>query len=195
MSNTEFTPTQSLALITKVLLEAKTRFKDNGFAFIVIGFFVCVASLGQFILLKAEYYQVNYYPYFVMPLAGIITYAYYHKRGRVGHGQKNMISTMLSTLGIVIGLNAMAIGFLFWEKFFVVLFPIMFILLGLWAIVTGVAVRFKTIFYSGIVVNIIAYAAFFISSLYHPLLLSISALLAFVVPGIVMRRSQKNDDV
>ncbi len=67
MTHKEFTPSESLNLITNIILEAKSRFKDNGFAFIFIGLCCFISSLGQFILLKLEYYQVSYYPYFIMP--------------------------------------------------------------------------------------------------------------------------------
>jgi hypothetical protein len=52
MENEEFTPSESLALITNIILEAKARFRDNGFSFIFLGLCSFAASFGQFLLLK-----------------------------------------------------------------------------------------------------------------------------------------------
>ena len=125
MTHKEFTPSESLDLITNIILEAKSRFKDNGFAFIFIGLCCFISSLGQFILLKLEYYKVNYYPYFIMPVAGVITYFYYKKK-RSAVKSKNIIGTLLSLFGIILGLNLTIAGFFFWEKFDIALLPVPF---------------------------------------------------------------------
>ncbi len=63
-------------------MEARSRFRDNGFSFILLGICIGVASIGQFILLQAEYYKLNYYPYLIMPPAGLIVYFYYARKKR-----------------------------------------------------------------------------------------------------------------
>jgi hypothetical protein len=95
MENKEFTPSESLALIANVILEAKSRFKDNGFSFIFIGLCSFISSLGQFVLLKLGYFHMNFYPYFIMPIAGVVTYFYYKRKRRVVKS-KNIIGTLFS---------------------------------------------------------------------------------------------------
>lgn len=194
MENKEFTPSESLALIANVISEAKSRFKDNGFSFIFLGLCCTVASLGQYILLKLEYYQISYYPYFIMPIAAVVTYFYYKKkRSAVKSG--NIIGTLFSIISAIMGANLMISGFFFWEKFNIALIPFMLILFSIWSVLTGVLIRNRIFLISGIVINIIAYVSLYIGREYHPLILSIVSFTGIVIPGIILNYSSKEGHV
>jgi hypothetical protein len=194
MESKEFTPSESLSLIANVILEAKSRFKDNGFSFIFIGLCSFIASLGQFVLLRLEYYQINYYPYFIMPIAAAVTYFYYKKK-RSTVKSKNIIGTLFSIISAIMGINLMVSGFFFWGKFGIALLPFMLILFSIWSALTGVLIKNRIFLISGIVINIIAYCSFFIDQDYHPLILSIVSLIGIVVPGILLNYSSKESHV
>jgi hypothetical protein len=194
MENKELTPSESLALITNVILEAKTRFRDNGFSFIFLGLCSFVACFGQFILLKLGYYQINYYPYFIMPVAGAITYFYYKKKRSIAKS-KNVIGSLLSVLGTILGINLMVAGFLFWNKFGIALIPFMLVLFSIWPVLTGVLIKNRFFLISGIVINVISYCTFFIGREYHPFVLSIVSLIGIVIPGILLNYSSKKSHV
>ena len=194
MENKEFTPSESLALIANVISEAKSRFKDNGFSFIFLGLCSFISSLGQFVLIKLEYYQINYYPYFIMPIAGVVTYFYYKKKRRVVKS-KNIIGSLLSIFGAIVGLNSMIAGFFFWGKFGIAFIPFMLILFSIWSALTGVLIKKRIFLISGIVINIIAYLSFYIGKEYHPLVLSIVSFIGIVVPGIILNYSRKESHV
>jgi hypothetical protein len=194
MESKELTPSESLALITNVILEAKSRFKDNGFSFIFIGLCSFVASLGQFVLLKLEYYRIDYYPYFIMPVAAAVTYFYYRKR-RNATKSKNVIGRFISILSGILGFNLMVAGFFFWGKFGIALIPFMLILFSMWPLMAGILIKSRVFLISGIVINIIAYGSFFISREYHPLILSIVSLIGIVIPGLILNYSSKENHV
>ena len=189
----EITPSESLSLITNVILEAKTRFRDNGFSFIFLGLCMFVSGIGQFILLEMEYYSVNYFPYFIMPVAGVITFFYYKKKRRAAKS-KNIFAALFSVLGIVLGINLTVSGFFFWSRFGMALIPYMLILFSVWPVLSGVLLRSRMILLSGILINIIAYCSFFIGREYHPLILSLVALLGIVLPGIIFNHSGKEKE-
>jgi hypothetical protein len=194
MDTKELTPSESLALITKVILEAKSRFRDNGFSFIFLGFCSFIASLGQFVLLQLGYYQINYFPYFIMPVAGVITYFYYRKKSSEAQS-KNIIGSLLAVLGIVLGINLAIAGFFFWNRFGVALIPFMLIIFSIWPLTTGVIIRNRYFVIAGILINIIAYCSFFIDREFHPLILAIVSLVGIMVPGIMLKYSQKENHV
>ena len=194
MENKEFTPSESLALIANVIMEAKSRFKDNGFSFIFLGICCVIASLGQYILLRLEYYQINYYPYFIMPIAAVVTYFYYKKK-RSAVKSKNIIGTLFSIISAIMGINLMIAGFFFWGKFGIALMPFMLILFSFWSALTGVLIKNRIFLISGIVINIIAYCSFFVGREYHPLILSVVSLIGIVVPGIILNYSSKESNV
>lgn len=194
MENKEFTPSESLSLIANVISEAKSRFKDNGFSFIFLGLCSFIASLSQFVLLKLEYYQINYYPYIIMPIAAGITYFYYRKK-RSAVKSKNIIGTLFSIISAIMGINLMISGFFFWGKFGIALIPFMLILFSVWSALTGVLIKNRIFLISGIVINIIAYLSFYIGREYHPLVLSIVSLIGIVIPGILLNYSSKENYV
>lgn len=194
MENKEFTPSESLALIANVILEAKSRFKDNGFSFIFLGLCSFIASLGQFTLLKLECYQINYYPYFIMPIAGIVTYFYYKKKRNVVKS-KNIIGSLLSVLGAILGFNLMIAGFFFWGKFGIALIPFMLILFSIWSVLTGVLIKNRIFIITGVLINAIAFASFYIGREYHSLILSIVSLIGIVLPGIILNYTSKGNHV
>lgn len=194
MENKEFTPSESLVLIAGVILEAKSRFKDNGFSFIFLGLCCTIASLGQFILIRLEYYKINYYPYFIMPIAAAVTFFYYNKK-RSGVKTKNVIGTLFSIISAIMGINLMVAGFFFWGKFGIALIPFILILFSIWSALTGVLIRNKIFLVSGLVINIIAYCSFFIDKGYQPLILSVVSLIGIVVPGLILNYSGKKDNV
>jgi hypothetical protein len=194
MENKDFTPEESLALIAKVISEAKSRLRDNGFSFIFLGICSFASSFGQFILLKLGYYQINYYPYFIMPIAAGITFFYYKKK-KHDTGSSNIIGLLLTVLGLILAFNTMVAGFFFWEKFGVALVPFILILFSIWSVLTGILTKNKIFVISGIVINVIAYITFFISWNYHPLVMSVVSLIGIVVPGILLYYSRKESHV
>ena len=129
------------------------------FRLFFLDYVVAVASLGQFVLLKLEYYQINYYPYFIMPIAGAVTYFYY-KRKRSTVKSKNIIGTLFSIISAIMGFNFMIAGFFFWGKFGIALVPFMLILFSIWSALTGVLIKNRIFLISGIIINIIAYCSF-----------------------------------
>jgi hypothetical protein len=194
MENKEFTPSESLSLIANVISEAKSRFKDNGFSFIFLGLCSAVASLGQFVLLKLEYYHINYYPYFIMPIAAAVTFFYYKKK-KSAVKSKNIIGTLFRIISAIMGFNFMIAGFFFWGKFGIALVPFMLILFSIWSALTGVLIKNRIFLISGIVINLIAYCSFFIGREYHPLVLSVVSLIGIVLPGIILNYSSKESHV
>ena len=74
------TPEDSIALITRTIQQTKNRFVENGRILSMWGVLIAAASLAQFILLRMEYYQINYFPYFIMPPFGVYTFLYYYRK-------------------------------------------------------------------------------------------------------------------
>ncbi len=194
MEKENLTPSESLALITRVMSEARSKFRENGFSFIFLGVCMCLAGLGQFILLQAEYYKISYYPYFIMPLAGLVVYFYYASK-RKKLKVRNIIGSTLSLQGIIIGLNLLLLGFFFWKILGVALFPVMFVLMALLLMSAGTLIRYKAFIISGVLVNMIAYLTIFIDRAYHPLMLTLVALIAFIIPGLILQYSAKENHV
>jgi hypothetical protein len=158
------------------------------FRLFILDFFAFISSLGQFILIKTGHAPLSFLPYLLMPVATFVSIFYYRRRYS-GKGNHNPIGIAIRTLGILLGANLMISGFFFWNKFAMALLPFMLVLLAVWLIVTGFLVRNKTIIISGVLVNAMAYASFFISFEYHSLVMALVSLIGIVFPGIMLKLS------
>jgi len=184
------TPEDSIALITKTIQQAKNRFAENGHILIMWGILVAAATLAQFLLLKTEYYKINYYPYFIMPLGGVYTYYYYGRKHKKNDLPVTIIGRILQIMGTLLGINFMVLGFLFWEKLGDALFPVLFLFMAVLIIIIGTSIKFKPFIFSGILLNLTAFGLFFIETIYHPAIMSVAAIITMVIPGIILYQSK-----
>lgn len=188
MENQKLTPEKSFEIITQVISEAKSKFEENGFIYAFWGLLGTIASLSQFILLKNGYYNINYYPYFLMLLGAIYSAYYIYKKGR---GRQNQISKLVSFSWIALTLNVFILGFLLAGILKQQLIPVILILVGIGTIVSGNAIKSKLIIYSGVIINLAGLICFRIEWIYQPLLLGIVSAIAILIPGIILMVEHK----
>ncbi len=193
MNNENLTPDKSLEIITQVINEARSKFEENGFIYIVWGVLIFTASLAQYFLLKNEYYSINYYPYFLMPLGAIITWMYKSKQKK--KKTYNHINKVISLFWIVLSLNIMVLGFFFHPFLKENLIPILLILMGIGIIISGVSIKNKLLLFSGILINISGLICFWLNWIDHSLLLSATAVIAILIPGIILITTSKKTNV
>ncbi|MCK5823755.1 MAG: hypothetical protein KAG95_07110 [Bacteroidales bacterium] len=183
MKTENLTPEKSLELITQVINEAKTKFEENGFIYVFWGALVSIASISQFVLLKNEYYNINYYPYFLMPIGAIYTWYYFSKKKK---SKKNQISRIVSIAWVILSLNMMILGFFFGPMLKENLIPVILILLSVGTMISGVTIKSKLILFSGIIINISALICFNLEWIYQPLAMGILSVITFLIPGVIL---------
>ena len=109
--------------------------------------------------------------------------------------KRNPLNQISSRLWSFTGFNIMIIAFGFSSQLQSHLTPIILLLLGIATAVASSFIRSRLLLFCGIVVNLGAYAAFFIPWKQHPLLMGIVSLFAFLLPGILLHFKQKKQDV
>jgi FtsH-binding integral membrane protein len=195
MENTDLSPEKSFELISQIINQARNKFEENGFIYMFWGLLMAIASISQFILLKNEYYDINWYPYLLMPIGSIYTGFYFSKRK--GKSKQNLISKIVSLTWIVLAFNLLILGAVFSSYLKQNLIPIILILLAIGVIVSGTAVKSRLLLYSGVLINISAFLCFYLDWIYHPLLMSIVSILAFFIPGLILmieyKKAELND--
>ena len=188
MKSQEFTPKESLELIDQVIKEAKNRFEENGFTFILWGGAVALCCFAQAYLLHTGMGAQSWYPYLLLPLLSIYTMVHEAKK----HAKKyNPLNRISSRLWIFTGFNIMIVAFGFSNELQSHLTPIILLLMGIATAVAGSFIQSRMLLFCGIVLNISAYVAFFVPWKHHPLLMGVVALVAFFGPGIVLHLKHK----
>ncbi len=189
MQTDKLSPEKSLELITQVITQARNKFEENGFIYLFWGALIAITSISQFVLLKNEYYDINWYPYLLMPIGSIYSAIYFSKRKR--KNKQNLISKIVSALWIVLSINIMILGFLFANNLKENLIPIILILLSIGTIVSGTSIKSKLLLYSGIFIGLSAFSCFYLEWIYHSLLMGIVSIIAILIPGIILMVQQK----
>ncbi len=192
MTTKNFTPEQSLDIIMATINHAKSRFQEDGSIYIMWGILTAIAAFGQYYLLSIELYDINYYPYFLMPIGWIISWVYYSKKAP---SKSNPLSRPLGLLWATIGLNVLILGFFYSTFLTSNLIPIILILLGIGIFTCGGIIRVNLLLFSGLVLNISGLACFHLDRQDHPLLMGITAIVAILLPGILLKLNSKKENV
>jgi hypothetical protein len=189
MDKNLITPEESLLLISKTIEETKRRFKAGGHIYIFWGCLMFIVTLSQFILIQKGLSNRLGFPALLYPLGAIFTFIYYRKKFK--NLPRTIIGNILQAIGWLLGANLMILGFLFFSKLGEAMVPVFLIFLAIFTIITGVAIKFKPLILGGIVLNLIAFATFYFKWEYHPLLMSAGAVIAFIIPGLLLNQDQK----
>lgn len=191
METDKLSPEESLELITQTIIQARNRFEENGFIYMFWGALIGITSISQFVLLKNDYIDINWYPYLLMPLGAIYSIIYYSKKER--KNKQNLINKIISVLWIVLSINMMVLGFSFADNLKENLIPIILILLSIGVIVSGVSIKSKLLLYSGIFISLSAFSGFYLEWIYQPLLMGISSIIAVLTPGAILMTKYRKD--
>jgi len=194
MEKTELTPEQSLTLIAKTIDEAKNRFQENGGIFIFWGTITFVVFGSQLILSLLELYDYTIYPVYLFPLGGLyMIYAWRQVKSQ--NMPKTIISRILQHLGWIVGLNLLTMGFLFTSVLGDATASVFLILLAILIMVSGIAIKFKALTISGILLNLIALANFLINVDYHGISMMVGAVVGLIIPGILLNIARRKENV
>ena len=189
MKSTEFTPEKSLELITQVIAEARDRFEENGFVYMLWGALIAVASLGQFVLIETGHGNISWYPYLLMPAGAIYTSFYYARRKKPSRA--NVISLMMTALWVVLSIYMMVLGFLFGGSLKEHLIPVILILLSIGITVSGTSLRSGLLVAAGIFIGLSALAGFYMDRTLQSLWMGVVSFVAIFIPGLIMMYKHK----
>ena len=190
MEEKELTPKESLRIIHEMIESSKERFQDNGYIFLFWGWLISICGLAQFILLQLEYYEINYYPYYLTIPAVAYTWIYESRRHKK-KSKPTFFDKIFNALWSSVGFNILLVGFGFSFAFHVSPIPFILILVSIATIVSGTVIKFKPLIIGGIICNGLVVATIFISPLYHPIIIVVALVASYLVPGYILRKKYK----
>jgi len=191
------TPEESLLLITKTIEETKQRFKENGHIIILWGVLIFTVFASQYIFVLTGLYKLFdiVWTVILFPLGMIYTFIYIRKNEKKKNLPNTLLTRVIGTMGWTMGVNLMILGFLFSKQLGDALAPVFLIFLALSIIVMGASIKFKPLFIGGILMNLIGLGTFYFSRDYHGLSLMLGALVGLIVPGILLNRANRKENV
>jgi len=194
-ASNRLTPEESLQLIESMINTAKNRFVENGHMYLVWGWAVFVCSIAQFVLLHFVHYEKHY----MVWLAAIPVTAYmiYYIRGKkkrlaVVTYADSLVRYVWLTFGVVIFLISWLIGIAMGGGYFIYIAPLTLSLYGMPIFLSGVILKFRPLVWGGISCWVLCVISVFITSFdYRFLLIPVSMLTAWIIPGYLLRSRHK----
>lgn len=183
----ELTQQESIALITSMINKARNRFGENGFLYLLWGWVVLFCSLFQFASIYYFDFQEGNYIWLLTWLLIIYQIFYLRKRKRTQPARTYMDETQ---------------GWV-WIAFVACLFLMFYIcgragqeqligsfillLYGMPLFLSGALLRFPPLIWGGVAAWVLAFISTFIPVEFHSLLVSLSLVVGWIIPGYLLR--------
>lgn len=184
----EFTPKESLDVITSMIQQAKGNMQKNSFYFLLWGWTIAIANLGVFLLLKFTEVSNPYQMFFITIVAAIASIIYGIRQGR-----EATVSTHLDSIYKWVWMGFGATCFIFWifgKQIGWQLNPVIITLCAVPTFTSGALLKFKPLMFGGIAFWILGALCFLSNYETQFLLASMAVTIGYIIPGYLLKRSE-----
>lgn len=189
--NTALTPTESLQIISSMINTVQKRFSENGFLYLLWGWLVFFCGIAQFILL--HFFK---YPYhsavWSLTWVALIFQIIYLKKKKASSAVKTYTDSIIGYIWIsfLILMAVILSQFMHveWNVMLSLVIPILLALYGLPVFLCGALLRFRPLIIGAICCWILSVFAGFISYEYQILLIPAAMVVAWIIPGYILRK-------
>lgn len=184
----ELSPEQSLQLISRMISEVKSDYREKGFLYLLWGWLVLGAGLIHYVLLLTNLVQAKFawfsWPLFMLT-GGVITFIHKWKQGNSGKPASYVTRHMWSLyLAFVVTLIVSLVA----AGNFEVSYPFIMLLYGMTSFAAGFGLKFKPLWIGGILSWLIGAIAFQLPFETQLLLLCLVVVISYLIPGYILKR-------
>ena len=193
-NNKEFTPEESLQLISQVIANTRNNIKHTSFFFLFWGWIMTFSSLTCFFLIRYfvgihQYDHINmacWIAWSVPTAIGIAVQIYYLQKLGKTTRVRSQLSAIIRTLWYANFVALMIICYLC-NRLNIYPTPLILVLTGLSTFLTGRIIDFKPLMYGGLVFAIAAILAVLVRGDYQLLIVAVAIVLGYLVPGYILK--------
>lgn len=189
-SEEQFSPQQSLEVIQSMIETAKNQFSENGHLYLLWGWLVLVCSLAQFFLLTILKYQYHYLVWMLTWLAFIYQMIYLAKEKRK-EKVKTYTDHIIGFVWIAFVIQMLLFGILFGtvlgDHYYKLMSPGFLALYGMPTFLSGIIIKFRPLIIGGIGCWLLSIGTLYITYDYQLLMLSAAMVVAWIIPGYLLR--------
>ena len=187
----DFSPRESLQFIQTMIEQARGSVADKSFYFLLWGWLVLIAALGQFfikVILKSDWHPIVWNLMFIGGIVSIFKSRREHGRIRV----KSYVDESVTIMWIAIGITQGMLIFVFarqgdWQNcytFFILLY-------SLGCFVTGRILKFKPLVWGAVTGWMLAIVTTFATYDYNILVMALAILVSYIIPGYLLRKEHR----
>ena len=185
------TEQESLVIIRQMIESAKGGIKDDGAFLLLWGWLVFIASLSHFLLLVPLQltHGLSALPWLAIFVIGITLNLIMLRKKRQTAQVKTYVGQVIGQIWLSIGICFMLLLGVALGKLmdFSIAYPFFILLYGLGTFLSGLVIQFRPLMVGAIASWLIFIAAFFVSFEYQLLLIALSILLSYLIPGYMLK--------
>ncbi|MBX7226115.1 MAG: hypothetical protein K1X55_08790 [Chitinophagales bacterium] len=179
-------PQEGMQVILSMIENSKADLRGHSFLFLTWGFLTIFASLIQYICIKLDF-PYGHYAWLLMIVGAIITVVDVSKRSK-SRKAKSFVDKAMQAIWIPFGIGMIFLIVVGNRFGFQVSFPIFMLIYGMGTFATGKVLDFKPLIYGSLVAFCCAFISLFIQGSELLLMLSVSLLFSYVIPGFILKR-------
>jgi hypothetical protein len=197
-ANTEnFSPQESLAVIQSMINTARNQFSDSGHLYLLWGWVVFVCSIAQFVLIKYFRYE-HHYMVWMLTWGAFIYQLIYLARKKRKKKVKTYADRIIGFVWLAFVVLMFLFGFLFGselgDKYYQMVSPGFLALYGMPTFLSGIILNFRPLIIGAIGCWLLSISAMYIPYEYQLLLLSAAMIIAWIIPGYILRNKYKKEN-
>lgn len=178
-------PQESMQIILSMIENSKTDIRRHNFLFLMWGFLMITASLIQYVCVKLQMAH-GHYAWLLMLIGAVITIVDVNKK-KNQRKAKTFVGKSMQVIWIPLGIGMCILVTLGTQAGFLASFPIFMLLYGVGTFATGRILNFQPLMYGSMVAFGCAFISIFIDGAELLLLLAISLLFSYVIPGYILK--------
>lgn len=191
---TGFSHLEGLEIIQSMINRAKDKFSENGHLYLLWGWVVFLCSVAQFILLNYFRYEYHYAVWgacWLVVIYQIFYLAKRKKRDKVRTYTDHIIGYVWLAFVVAMFLMGFLFGRVLGDEYYKMISPGFLVLYGIPTFLSGIILRFRPLIIGGIACWLLSVAAVFVQNEYQLLFLSAAMLIAWIIPGYLLRAKFK----
>ncbi|HUR09752.1 MAG TPA: hypothetical protein VM012_00185 [Flavitalea sp.] len=185
---------ESLEIIRKMINKAKGQFSENGHMYLLWGWVILICSLAQYYMIHFTRYEKHYLVWMLTWIA-FIYQLFYVYRLRKKRRVRTYTDDILAFVWITFVILMFLFGFIFStapiERYYRLINPGFLALYGMPTFLSGIILKFRPLVIGGICCWLLAVAASYIHYDYQLLLLAAAVVVAWIIPGYILRARYK----
>lgn len=194
MQPENFSPKESLLLIDSMINKAKNRFTENGFLYLLWGWVVFICALFHFIAIKLSLFKHPEWVWtstWAVVIFQVIYLVKAKKKVKVKTYSDGIIDAIWICFGICMFVLAIIMGrFDLW----IYMNSLVLLFYGIPTFLSGFVMRFTPLKLGGVACWLLAITSTYVPPVYYLLFIASAVLLAWIIPGYMLRQKFKNQD-
>ena len=191
---TGFSHLEGLEIIQSMINRAKDKFSENGHLYLLWGWVVFICSVTQFVLLNYTRFEYHYMVWMVCWLVVIYQTIYLarrKKREQVRTYTDDIVGYVWLAFVVAMFLMGFLFGRVLGDQYYKMVSPGFLVLYGIPTFLSGIILRFRPLVIGGIACWALSVVCVFIPPQFQLLLLSAAMLIAWIIPGYLLRAKYK----